>query len=377
VPARRSSRGPPASASAVVALAGDPDAADYVVECNARPAGRGSFGLVARHGAGGHLALELEPGRGRTLVTRSSGSGNIVAVRLLWQDPADVEVGRDYAVSLRCEGDTIMVSIDGDEVTVDGGGLPGRGRFGLLSGIPTPAGCAFTNLVVRSAPRVAVHRWRFTTSRHLGLPDLLDTFVGRTWPVPEAAPRKAAVQRETAAAAAKIAEAQATLDVARSALAVAVDAGDAIELAGLRESTRAAADTRNQAGADAYVALAAALGLPWRPNPPVVEVCTVDDAGSVLALLLEMPEPLPRERLSVTLTGPSDSGGRAALDDLVLVWSADGCRAILVRPSGVAFTAGMWTLDLAVRLDVGAERALWRRGGSTAPEVGAMRFRVG
>ncbi len=368
---------PLASASAVVALAGDPDAADYVVECNARPTGRGSFGLVARHGAGGYLALELESGQGRKLVARLSGSGDIDAVRVLWQDPGAVEVGRDYAVSLRCEGNTIMVSIDGDEVTLDGGGLPGRGRFGLLSGIPTPAGCAFTDLVVRSAPRVAVHRWRFTTSRHLGLPDLLDTFVGRTWPVAEAAPRQAAVQREAAAAAAEIADAQATLDVARSALAVAVGAGDAVELAGLRESARAAADTRNQAGADAYVALAAALGLPWRPNPPVVEVCTVDDAASVLALLVEVPEPLPRERLGVTLTGPSDGGGQAALDDLVLVWSEDGCRAILARQSGLAFTAGMWTLDLAVRLDVGAERALWRRGGSTAPEVGNMRFRVG
>ena len=368
---------PPAGTSAVVALAGDPDAGDYVVECNARPVGRGSFGLVARHGAGGYLALELEPGQGRTLVARLSGSGHIAAVRVLWQDPAAVEVGRDYAVVLRCEGDTITVSIDGDEVTVDGSSLPERGRFGLLSGIPAPAGCAFTDLVVRSAPRVAVHSWQFITSPHLGLPDLLDTFVGRTWPVAEAAPRQVAVEREAAAAAAVITEAQATLDVARSALAVAVDAGDAIELAGLREAARTAADTRNQAGADAYVALAAALGLPWRPLPPVVEVCTVDDAGSILALLLEVPEPLPRERLSATLTGPSDSGGVATLDDLVLCWSEDGCRAILARQGGLGFIAGMWTLDLALRLDLGAERAVWRRGGSTAPEVGNMRFRVG
>jgi hypothetical protein len=367
---------PPVSASAVVALAGDPNAGDYVVECNARPAGQGSFGLVARHGAAGCLVLQLEPGEGRTLVARLSASPDIFMVRVLWQDSAAVEVGRDYALSLRCEGDTITVSIDGEEVTVDGGGLPERGRFGLLSGISTPAGCAFTDLVVRSAPRVAVHHWRYTTSRHLGLPELLDTFAGRTWPVAEAAPAGAAVEREAAAAAAAIADAQAILDGTRSALAVAVDAGNAVELAGLRAATRAAADSRCQVGADAYLALAAALGLPWRPLPPVVEVCTVDDAGSVLALLLELPEPLPRERMGLTLTGPSNGDERAALDDLVAAWSEDGCRAILARHDGLAFTAGMWSLDLALHFDVGVERALWRRGGSTAPEVGTLRFRV-
>ena len=367
---------PPAGSSAVVALAGDSDAEDYVVECNARPDGHGSFGLVARHGAGEYLALQLEPGHGRTLIARLSGSGDFFAVRVLWQDPTAVEVGRDYSVSLRCEGDMITMSIDGEEVTVDGGGVPERGRFGLLSGVPAPAGCAFTDLVVRSAPRVAVHRWRFGTSRHLGLPDLLDTFAGRTWPVADASPQPAAVERDAADAAAVIADAQAILDGVRSALAVAVDAEDAIELGQLREQARAVADSRNQVGADAYVALAGTLGLPWRPLPPVVELCTVDDAGGVLALLLEVPEPLPRERLGVTLTGPSDDGGRAALDDLVFVWSDDGCRAILVRQGGLIFTAGMWTLDLVLRLDVGAERALWRRGGSTAPEVGSLQFQV-
>jgi hypothetical protein len=295
---------------------------------------------------------------------------------VLWQDPAAVGVGRGYALSLGWHGDAVMVTIDGQAVTVEGGGLADRGRFGLLSGIPAPAGCTFNDLVVRSAPRVAVHRWSFTTSRYLGLPDLLDGFAGRTWPVEDATPRRTAVDREASAAAAQIAGAQATLDAARAALAAAVDAGDAVELEGLREAARAASAAYGQTSADAYDALAVALGLPWRPFPPLVELGTVRDGGEVLALLLELPEPLPRERLGWTLTGPSDDGTRGVLGDLVLAWSGDRCRAILTREGGAAFAAGSWTLDLALRLDVGSERAIWRRCGSTAPEAGVLGFRL-
>ncbi len=60
--------------------------------------------------------------------------------------------------------------------------------------------------------------------------------------------------------------------------------------------------------------------------------------------------------------------------DLVLAWSGDGTRAILVREDAVPFAAGTWTLELALRLDAGAERAVWRRGGSTAPEAGRLLF---
>ena len=254
----------PRSGRMVGALAGDPEAGDYLVECNARPAGRGRFGLVARHGGpDSYLSLELEPGVGRKLLACLGGTGIIVPVRVLWQDEGLVEVGRGYALALRCEGDTITVSVDGEEHTATlPGGLPARGRFGLFSAVPAP-GCAFTDLVVRSAPRAVVHHWSFTTSRYLGLPDLLDGFVGESWPLPGAAPVPAALAGEAATAAAALTEALLARDGARAALAAAVDAGDAVELEELREVARTAAEGLEQASADAYDALAGALGLPW------------------------------------------------------------------------------------------------------------------
>ena len=86
-------------------------------------------------------------------------------------------------------------------------------------------------------------------------------------------------------------------------------------------------------------------------------------AGSeVLALLLDLPEPLPWERMGWKLTGPA-GGGRQVLGDLVLARSGDGSRAVLVREGAAPFGAGIWTFDLVLRLDVGAER---RRGGAAA-----------
>ena len=368
---------PGAGRPTVVVLAGDPEAGDYLVESNARPNRRGRFGLVARHdGPDSYLALELEPGVGRKLVARTRGSGGLGLVRVLWQDTAAVQVGQGYALSLSCQDDAVTVTIDGEEHTVPSPGQPARGRFGLLSAVPAPAGCDFTDLVVRSAPRTPVHRWSFTTSRYLGLPDLLDGFAGRAWPVEEAAPDRQAVRREADAAAAGMAEAQQALEEARAALGAAVDTGDAVELDGLREAVWGAAGARDQVAAGAYDLVTAALGLGWRPVPPVVEVGAVRAGAEVLALLLELPEPLPWARMGWTLTGPGGAGGPGALADLVLAWSGDGSRAVLVREGGVRFAAGAWALDLSLRLDVGAERAVWRRGGSTAPEAGALSFRL-
>src|SRR5262249_23684011 len=75
---------------------------------------------------------------------------------------------------------TVTVSIDGDEFAATT--ELDVGRFGMLSAIASP-GCAFTGFVVRSTPPISVYRWNFTTSRYLGLPDLLDTFAGDVWPL--------------------------------------------------------------------------------------------------------------------------------------------------------------------------------------------------
>jgi hypothetical protein len=60
--------------------------------------------------------------------------------------------------------------------------------------------------------------------------------------------------------------------------------------------------------------------------------------------------------------------------DVLLAWSDDGSHALLARAGGATFAAGPWNLDLVLRLDAGGERAVWRRGGSSAPEVGTLRF---
>jgi hypothetical protein len=357
-----------AAAGAVVALAGDPQAADYAVECNARPDGPGTFGLVARHTAtASYLSLELAVGGGRQLVAHMGLTDHLSQVRVLWQDDGAVEVGRGYALALCCVGSSVTAIIDGEEFGATTSLT--EGRFGLHSAIAAPAGCACSDLVVRSAPRVPVHAWGFTTGRHLGLPDLLDSFVGRTWRVHATVPNGAAFGTQCDASALLRAAADSNLDAARAALADAVGGGAAVEVEGLREAAAAAAMSRHVGAAQTYDALAAALGLKWRPTPPVVEIGTVDTGGAVLAWVLDLPAPLPWERMAWSVRGPEGDQ-----TDVLLAWSDDGSHALLARAGGTAFAAGPWNLDLALRLDVGDERAVWRRGGSSAPEVGTLRF---
>ena len=254
---------------AVAVLAGDPVAADYVVECTARPDVTGAFGLVARHGESGHLTLQLDPSGGRSLVETRSAAGKFGAVRVLWSDDGAVDVGATYALALRCEGTTVTATIDGEEFTATTS--LASGRFGLHSAIPG-RGCAFSDLVVRSAPRTAVHRWSFTTSRYLGLPDLLDTFAGRTWAAAGDGVNRADLAAQADAGGERLAAAQAEVEAARSALAAAVAASDAVETAGLAEAARAAVAAEQAASADVHDLLAGALGVSWRPEPHEVMI---------------------------------------------------------------------------------------------------------
>ncbi len=315
---------------AVAVLAGDPVAADYVVECTARPDAAGAFGLVARHGESGHLTLQLDPSGGRSLVETRSAAGKFGAVRVLWRDDGAVDVGATYALALRCEGTTVTATIDGEEFTATTS--LASGRFGLHSAIPG-RGCAFSDLVVRSAPRTAVHRWSFTTSRYLGLPDLLDSFAGRTWAAAGDGVNRAALAAEADAGSERLAAAQAEVEAARSVLAAAVAASDAVETAGLVEIARAAVGSEQAASADVHDLLAGALAASWRPEPPVVEVLTVVDGAATVALLLDLPEPFPWERVDWSLTRDDD----VPLDDVVLARSRDGAHAILVRTGAAAF----------------------------------------
>ena len=356
---------PKASHLSVAALGGDPAGADYAVECNARPDGSGVFGLVARHvDPDRHLALQLVAGsRGRSLVEHDSRSGGFGQIKVLWADDGEVDVGATYSLGLRCEGTSVTVSIDGIEFSATTSLVDGR--FALLSGIPLP-GCAFSDLVVRSAPRAAVHAWNFTTSRYLGLPDLLDTFAGRVWPLASEA-HQAELAGQADSGTVRLSAARAAVVTARAALATAVAAGDAVELARLGESARAAIAFEQAESAVVHDLLTSAIGTPWRPTPPVVELSTIAAPGGIVALLLDLPEPLPWERIDWSLVAPG-SADEEPLADLLLAYSGDGTGAILVRSGAAAFTPGTWRLQLALRLNVGSERAAWRRGGARPPK---------
>ena len=289
---------------------------------------------------------------------------------MLWRDDGAVDVGATYALALRCEGTTVTATIDGEEFTATTS--LASGRFGLHSAIPG-RGCAFSDLVVRSAPRTAVaplELHHFALSRAAGPPRLLrrpDVDGGwRRGAIEQIWPRKP--MRAPSASPA----AQAEVDAARSALAAAVAASDAAETAGLAEAARGAVAAEHAASADVHDLLAGALAASWRPEPPVVEMLTVVDGAATVALLLDLPEPLPWERVVWSLTRDDD----VPLDDLVLAHSRDGAHAILVRTGAAALPPGAWSLQLALRLDAGAERAVWRRGGSTAAEAGVLRFAI-
>jgi hypothetical protein len=355
----------------VVALAGDPLTARLTVSATARPGGPGTFGLVIGHGGPDHwLALELTAGGGRRLV-QVSPAGPLSVERVLWQDDGAVSSGVAYALTLIGTGDTVTAGIDDFEVTVPA--AAGPGRFGLLSGIAAPDGCEVSDLVVRSAPSAVVYSWRFTTSAYPGLPELLATFTGRVWPAGGAV--DAAALAAADAQAAQLAAAQADVDLARSALADAVAAGRAGDLDALTGDALEAVDRRDAVAAQAYQELSAALGLGYRPAPPVAEVLTASAGGSVVALVLDLPEPLPWERMTwaLTRTGPHPA---RPLSDVTLAWSEDGAHATLTRSGGSPFPSGDWSLSLELALDAGAERAVWSRAGDSAPETASLRFRL-
>jgi hypothetical protein len=230
------------------------------------------------------------------------------------------------------------------------------------------------DLLIRSAPATTVYSWRFTTSAYPGLPEMLATFAGNTWPAPATVDTGTLASR-TRDATTRLATATTNLADARQELAASVAANNTVDLQALICAACDAVQQQQAEAAGIYDSLAAALGLAYRPAPPVVEVLTAADRGRTVALILDLPEPLPWERMtwSMALTGPHPT---QALDDVVLAWSADGSHGLLARTGGNPFLAGPWSLALHLALDVGAEAAAWTRNGRTTPEGGTLRFTV-
>jgi hypothetical protein len=99
----------------------------------------------------------------------------------------------------------------------------------------------------------------------------------------------------------------------------------------------------------------------------------VATGAHIVALVLDLPEPLPWERMSWSLTHSAPHPS-PPLDDTLLTWSSDGAHAVIVRPGGAPLASGEWSLRLELAMDIGAERAVWTRAGSAAPESGTLRF---
>jgi hypothetical protein len=267
----------------------------------------------------------------------------------------------------------VTVSVDGEQF--DATVSPGGGRFGLLSAIAAPAGATFSDLVVRSAPRQVVHRWTFTTSAYAGWPELAATFAGRTWPVSDAAPDRQALSAAVTNGLTQLASARADVDAARDELVGAVATSNLIDEACLRAAALDAIEGLHAASANVYDSLAQALALGYSQPPPVLELLTVIAGDDVVALVLDLPEPLPWERMTWTLRH-AEPRGRSTVEDVLLAWSEDGRRAVLVPASAEAFPSGEHVLRLTLALDVGAERAVWRRAGRSDTETAELRFRV-
>ncbi|HEX5120788.1 MAG TPA: hypothetical protein VFW65_36870 [Pseudonocardiaceae bacterium] len=344
----------------VVALGGDPDTVGCTVACTAKPRGDGTFGLVVGYGGpDSWLALELTVGGGRRLVSVTP-AGRLAAERVLWQDNGAVHRNVTYGLSITAAAGAITIAIDDLDVTVPG--TTGAGRFGLLFG---PDGCDFGDLLVRSAPSAAVHSWRFTTSAYAGLPELLDGFAGRTWPATAGVDRAALAVVDTT----RLAAAEADVTTARADLAAA----DVVDQQTFVTDALDAVARQHTVADDVYRALSGALGLGYRPAPPLVELLTVTAGTDTVAVLVDLPEPLPWERMSWSLT-PVGPHPTRPLDDAVLAWSADGAHAVIVRSAGRPLPTGTWSLRLTLALDVGTERAVWTRGNSSAPETSTVRF---
>jgi hypothetical protein len=276
-----------------------------------------------------------------------------------------------HDLALTCNGPLLVVEVDGFEVArvTDPGG-PSTGKAGLYHLGTTAPG--FSELVIRSAPRGPVHGWHFVTSRHAGFVEHLDTFTGQVRR--EAVSGIDARKLADAIAAAESGMTAAGEDLAASRVSLA--GASPADVTARRDATQAAARARGLEAAVHFDALDELIfGGAYRPLPSVVEVAEVVQGRRRLALLLESPEPLDWNRIRWELRVlHRASGAYRALGDVLAVWSDDGARAFLMATGATGLGIGEYELQLISDLDIGLEAPLLRRGGSTLPEVGRLRF---
>ena len=277
-----------------------------------------------------------------------------------------------HDVALTCDGEKLTVEIDGKEIVQVTDDSLSTGKAGLyFLGDDDPN---FSELVIRSAPRQPVHAWSFTTSQFSGLVEHLDTFTGAIYAEPADHTDAQALSALVDEAAADVNAARQELETSRLELANT----DPDELTLKREVAQSASQTVHDTAAE-HFNLMYTLFFPntYRPLPPVVEVSDVFSGEDRLALLLESPEPLDWLRITLSISRLRPRHGNfTELNDVLVVWSEDGVRAILTRTGSTMFLSGEYKILIKQDLDIGLEAPLLRRGGSVLPELAEIRFQL-
>lgn len=282
-----------------------------------------------------------------------------------------------HDVALTCEGNTLTVEIDGREFVQEVDNALSSGKAGIYylgDEDPSSSDLGFSELVIRSVPRQPVHQWNFTTSQFPGLVEHLDTFTGNVYAEPADHTDAQELSVAVDAAVMGMDAALQQLDTSRAELAGA----GADELAQKRDEAQSANQKVSDAATE-YFDLMFQLLFPntYRPLPPVVELSEILSGQDRLALLLESPEPFDWPRITVTVSRFRLRRGEfVELDDVLVVWSEDGTRAILARAGSTSFFPGVYKILVQQDLDIGLEAPLLRRGGSVLPELAELQFQL-
>lgn len=367
-----------------IATIGREDWDNYRLEVNI--AGGGSSGAIVRFlkhmdGTFACYRLLINPDKTTLRLARLEGtySGNTYELdetgrNLLWSC-LDASCGIDFGltehdVALTCDGPTLIVELDGQELVrvQDADPLP-AGQAGLYYEDDAPD---FSELVIRSTPRRPIYRWNFITAQFEGLVELADTFSGDLYTAEVSGVDRAQLAQAAGEAFAGLQQASDRLDAARSALANASPG----EVPALRAEAQQAASDRNLESIQHFDALYDLLFQgQYRPRPAAVELSEVVEGSRRYALLLESPEPLDWSRLNARLAQLNTATNRFEdIADTLFVWNDDGTKVFIVPGGNPSALTGECRLSFDYQLDLGTEAPVLRRSGSTLPETAALDF---
>ena len=302
-------------------------------------------------------------------------------VKVLWEcsgAACDVDFLSDsFDAIIECVGTALTVSVNGILLATVTDPAPLRtGKAGLYYLGNQGAGEQpnFSELVIRSAPRQAVHSWAFTTSRYEGFVEHIDSFEGIVHREEIETINRQALNTAADNTQSDLTELYQAYDTARSELSTASES----DVVRLRDEVHAAADAWHTSAHAHFDTLdQIVLGGGYRPLPPVVELSEIVHNTERYALLLESPEPIDWSRTELVLSQwDATATSYKPVRNMTMAWSTDGTRAYLLPDSQGRLDHGDYVIQLSYRLDNGLEAPLLRRSGSTLPEVATLFFEL-